>query len=46
MGKDCKHPSGTWGDWFYLEGVTSGIMMRIKYCDVCGKQMDSQVKSV
>lgn len=44
--KDCRHPSGTWTDWRYVEGVTSGIMTRQKYCDSCGALIDSQAKSV
>jgi hypothetical protein len=40
----CSHPSSTWQEWFDVEGVTSGIWVRIKTCDACGATVDSQSK--
>jgi hypothetical protein len=42
---ECEHPSGTWQPWDHLEGVTSGIWVRIKTCDKCGKTVDSESKA-
>lgn len=44
MANKCTHPSSTWQSWFYLSGVTSGIMMRLKTCDTCGATVDTQTK--
>lgn len=43
--ESCSHPKAYWQEWKYVDGVTSGIQFRTKYCPDCQQIIDSESRS-